>query len=354
MHGQNPIIKSRFALVAIFVLFVSVAPTGAQSIPERISDDQFWKLSTDMSEPDGTFRSDNLLSNEIFFQYVIPDLLKTAKSERAYLGVGPEQNFTYMAALKPKIAIIVDIRRGNLDLHLMYKAIFELSKDRADFVSMLFSKKRPEGLTAQSSAREIFTAFANVESSEALYKENLQTIDEHLKSKHKFALLDLDLRGIEYVYRNFYQFGPAINYNSSSGGFGGGMGRVSYADLMTATDEQGESRSYLANDANFRFLKDLESKNLVVPVVGDFGGLTAIRAIGRYLKENNGTVTAFYLSNVEEYLYQGRKWEAFCRSVSTLPLDSSSTFIRSESGFAGGFASSLAPILGDIKGCVAR
>src|SRR6185436_14109528 len=129
--------------------------------------------------------------------------------------------------LKPKIAIIVDIRRGNLDLHLMYKAIFELSKDRADFVAMLFSKKRPEGLTAQSTAREIFSAFANVESSEALYKENLQDIEEHLKSKHKFALLDLDVRGIEYVYRNFFQFGPGINYNSSSGGYGGGMGRVS-------------------------------------------------------------------------------------------------------------------------------
>src|SRR5262249_9863631 len=235
MHRQQSLVLRPYILAAIFVLFVAVGSTSGQSIPERIPDDQFWKLSTDMSEADGTFRSDNLLSNEIFFQYVIPDLLKTAKTERAYLGVGPEQNFTYIAALKPKIAIILDIRRGNLDLHLMYKAIFELSKDRADFVSMLFSKKRPEVLTAQSTAHEIFAAFANVESSEALYKDNLQTIEDYLKSKHKFALLDLDVRGIEYVYRNFFQFGPAINYNSSSGGFGGGMGRVTYADLMTAT-----------------------------------------------------------------------------------------------------------------------
>src|SRR5690348_2661086 len=143
MRREQFTMRTRCFLVVTFVLLAAVTPIAAQSIPDKIPDDQFWKLSTDMSEPDGTFRSDNLLSNEIFFQYVIPDLLKTAKTERAYLGVGPEQNFTYIAALKPKIAIIVDIRRGNLDLHLMYKAIFELSKDRADFVAMLFSKKRP-------------------------------------------------------------------------------------------------------------------------------------------------------------------------------------------------------------------
>src|SRR5262245_15570692 len=125
MHRQHAL-KCRYSLLLTFVLFVTASPIVAQ-IPDRIADDQFWKLSTDMSEPDGTFRSDNLLSNEVCFQYVIPDLLKTAKTERVYMGVGPEQNFTYIAALKPKIAVIVDIRRGNLDLHLMYKAIFELS-----------------------------------------------------------------------------------------------------------------------------------------------------------------------------------------------------------------------------------
>jgi hypothetical protein len=123
---------------------------------------------------------------------------------------------------------------------------------------------------------------------------------------------------------------------------------------MAATDQRGVQRSYLATEENYAFLRDLELKNLVVPVVGDFGGPTAIRAIAKYLKENNGMVSAFYLSNVEEYLYGQRKWEAFCRSVSTLPLDSSSTFVRSDSGFAGGFSLSLAPILSDIKACAGK
>src|SRR5678809_849042 len=96
-------------------------------------------------------RSDTLASNELVFARVVPDLIARTKPSGVYLGVGPEQNFTYIAAIRPKIAFIPDIRRGNLDLQLMYKALFELSADRADFVSRLFSRKRPAGLRPGSS-----------------------------------------------------------------------------------------------------------------------------------------------------------------------------------------------------------
>ena len=117
------------------------------TLPEKLTDAEFWKIISDFSEPNGYFRSDNLLSNEIWYQYVIPELTRIAKPSRLYLGVGPEQNFAYIVALTPKMVFIVDVRRGNLHLHLMYKALFELSKDRAEFVSRLFSKKRRKAVT---------------------------------------------------------------------------------------------------------------------------------------------------------------------------------------------------------------
>ena len=105
----------------------------------------------DFSEPNGYFRSDNLLSNEIWFQYGHSGPADSApRPGGVYLGVGPEQNFTYIAALKPKMVFITDIRRGNLHTHLMYKALFELSADRAEFVSRLFTKKRPDGAHRRS------------------------------------------------------------------------------------------------------------------------------------------------------------------------------------------------------------
>src|SRR4051812_10999410 len=102
-------------LVAAFLLAVSaIAAATAAPLPSRLTDQEFWGLLTDLSEPGGSFRSDNLLSNEIRLQYVIPDLLRTVPRGRAYIGVGPEQNFTYIAAVQPSVAFIVDIRRGNL------------------------------------------------------------------------------------------------------------------------------------------------------------------------------------------------------------------------------------------------
>jgi len=103
-------------------------------------------------------------------------------------------------------------------------------------------------------------------------------------------------------------------------------------------------------------LKKLQSNNLVVPVVGDFGGPKAIRAVGAYLKAHGATVSVFYLSNVEQYLYQDRKWTAFCKNVATLPLDASSTFIRSSSGGGFGlrgprFVSSLGAMADEVKNC---
>jgi hypothetical protein len=321
----------------------------ASPVPSQLTDQQFWSLSRDSSEDDGFFRSDNLLSNETTFQYVIPDLLKTAKQGRVYMGVGPEQNFTYIAALKPAMAVIVDIRHGNLDVHLMYKALFELAKDRAEFVSLLFSRKRPDGLTAQSSARQIFSAYLAADGSKELFDANMKAIEEQLTKKHGFPLTEGDLDGIRWALSNFYQFGPSINYNSSlstrvppeivgaTGGFGVGGGRggnnnVNYATLMMADNGNGQSLSYLASEENFQILKDLETRNMLVPVVGNFGGDKALRAVGKYLKSQDATISAFYLSNVEQYLVQDGIWDRFCANVGTLPLDDTSTFIRTGNG----------------------
>src|SRR5688572_24532942 len=196
-------------------------------------------------------------------QHVIPELVRTARPGRAYLGVGPEQNFTYIAAIKPAIAFIVDIRRGNLNLHLLYKALFELSEDRADFVSRLFSKKRPDGLDANSTATDIFKAFWDVETSETLYRANLAAVRVHLTTTHKLPLGADDLRGVEAVYHAFYWYGPIIQYSTSMGGGGGNF--PTYAQLMTATDAAGIPRGYLASEEQFGFVRELHRRNLIVP-----------------------------------------------------------------------------------------
>src|SRR5229473_4814537 len=94
-------------------------------------------------------------------------------------------------------------------------------------------------------------------------------------------------------------------------------------------------------------VKDLDQKNLIVTLVGDFAGPKAILSVGKYLKEHNATVTAFYVSNVEQFLYGSGTWTTFCRNVATLPLDPMSTFIRSTR--SGGFGRGAMTVLGSMK-----
>jgi hypothetical protein len=339
---------------ALAALWLTGTVVFTASLPARLPDQEFWRLVTESSEPDGFFRSDNLLSNELGFQYVVPELSKVTKPGRVYMGVGPEQNFTYIVATKPAMVFIVDVRRGNLELHMMYKALFELSADRAEFVSRLFARRRPDGLTARATAAELFAKFADVPSSRELYTENLRAIENVLVKKHGFALTPDDLKGVAYVYNAFFLYGPRIQYSSTSS-FGGSF-QPTYADLMSAADRRGVAHSYLETEQNYRFLRDLETHNLLVPIVGNFGGPKAIRAVARYLKEKDATVSAFYLSNVEQYLRQDGIWSNFCANVATLPLDDTSTFIRSvrragdgAPGF--GLASELEPVLSGIQSC---
>jgi hypothetical protein len=104
--------------------------SAADTLPNRIPDSSFWTLIEDVSEPGGTFESDNWVSNETGVQQVISRLTQLTKPGGVYIGVGPEQNFTYIAAIRPKIAFIIDIRRQNMLEHLIYKALFETSANR--------------------------------------------------------------------------------------------------------------------------------------------------------------------------------------------------------------------------------
>jgi hypothetical protein len=310
------------------------AQPRAQALPSRLTDQEFWKFINDISEPGGFFRSENLLSNETGYQMVIPALLSGARANRIYLGVGPEQNFTYIAALKPKMAIIFDIRRGNLLEHLLYKALFELSSNRAEFIEKLFSKTHVSGLDTNSSAEAIAAAYWDVYGDSAIYKKNRDAVREVLSKKHGFPLNENDWIDLFWVYDQFYYNGLPITYTSSSGGNPGRSNMPTYRTLMEANDGNGLNRGFLGTEANWRYLKDLHSKNLIVPVVGNFGGPKAIKAVGAWLKERGATVGAFYASNVEQYLFQDGLAYNYYNNVAELPIDSASVFIRS--GNSGG------------------
>jgi hypothetical protein len=320
-------INSRWLVRAPFILVVCVAivsgACGRRSrMPYALADRDFWGLIESLSEPAGTFTlSDNIVSNEPRFAEAVKWLSPVGG---AYIGVGPEQNFSYIAALSPEIAFIVDIRRENLDLHLLYKALFELSIDRADFISRLFSRPRPDGLDARVSVEALFDAYERVLPTSADYDRNLASVRQRLLSTRGLPLPEADVERIELTFRVFFTAGPDVDYY---GARAVDAVRPSYKALMTARDFTGEPQSFLASEERFQFVKALHTRNLIVPVVGDFGGPHTFRAIGDYVRQHHGLVRAVYASNVGVYLSTQQSL-AFCNNLEGLPSTPTSWFLE--------------------------
>ena len=314
--------RMKYIVPLVFLAFVGLWGSpfrSADTLPTRLSDEAYWKLITDLSEvPTSNYPFDVFTGNEPGYQEMLPELTKTVAAGGTYLGVGPEQNYTYIAAVRPKIAFLIDIRRDQMLEHLMYKVLFEKSSDRSDFVGRLFSRPRPASLTANSSVEEIFRAYGRVAYDTALFNVQNEDMLRSLKTTHKFTLTENDEKRLRFILLTFAQEGVS-QFRSSQESPG-------YTRIMTSTDGSGRNWSFLASNENYDRVRDMFDRNLIVPLVGDFCGPKTVRMTGQYLRDHNAIVNAFYISNVEDYIQAS--WGSFLVNINSLPVDASSTFIR--------------------------
>jgi hypothetical protein len=277
-----------------------------------------------MSEPGGYFDTDNLISNESSYLHVIGGMDLHELQGGAYLGVGPETNFSYIAHQRPEMAFVLDIRRDNLWLHLYYKALFVLAPDRAQFLALHIGRKPlvhpPDSLEALMAAIEAQPRDA---------REEARVIRTVLETVATFGVpLDDEARQvIEEIHRQFAGEGFALRFNSHNRS--PRPYYPTYRQLILGRDLDGEYAHYLARPEDYAFLREMQRQDRIVPVVGDFAGPRALRAIGVYLKEHGHILRVFYTSNVEYYLASDGRFAAFMENVRQLPIDSSSVFIRS-------------------------
>ena len=328
MRGTRPV---RVALAACLTLALAGRPAARQD--DGLSDQAFAALVQSISEKDGHFLTDNFTSNERRYQEVLTPLMERVQPGGVYVGVGPEQNFTFINVLRPSLSFILDIRRQNLVEHLFYKMAFERSPTRADFLAYLFSRERPPGLDATTDVTTLFRAYLNAPRAVSVLSAHQQSAIVELRARFGPMFTKDDEGVLKYISQAFFEAGPLLTYVGDIRAPKVGTGVIdrfwpTLATVMTATDAEGRQRSYLATESNYQYIRRVQKRNLIVPVVGNFGGPKALRAIGEYVASQDRTVTAFYLSNVEQYLFQGGPWKKFYENVATLPLDDTSTFIR--------------------------
>jgi hypothetical protein len=284
-------------------------------------------LSAELSEPAGYFDTDNLISNETAYLQVADQLAEVVPPGGVYVGVGPEQNFSYIARVRPRYAFILDIRRGNLLQHLLMASMLERADDPYQYLCRLFSRACPATTPAGATGgaeRALEAALASPATEEA-FADDLQAADDHIERDLRFTLSDDDRRDLRKIARAFFEEEADIRFRTF--GRPGGY-HPTYRTLLLARSPSGRYGNFLDSAEDYRFVRDLSRGRRLVPVVGDFAGPHALRAIGAWVRAQGLTVSAFYTSNVEFYLTRNDAFARFAANVATLPATPESVLIR--------------------------
>ncbi len=294
-----------------------------------------------LSEPGGDFGGDNLISNEQSYLRVMPALARGKVSGGAYVGVGPDQNFSYIGQIKPEVAYIIDIRRDNLLLHLLFKAIFAEAPTRVGYLCLLTGRNAPPDAASWVDA-SIEKIIAHVDGAPLLPDAEEKATQRRLEAAIKafgVPLSATDLATIAKSRAEFVQEGLSLVFLVR-----GQPPRSYYPSLRTLLKENdgaGHQLSFLASETAFQTVRSLQARDLIVPVVGDVSGPRAMRAIAADMKARNLRLSSLYISNIEYYLFREKTFAAYAENLRQLPRAERSWVIRSV--FPSGGSRTLAP-----------
>jgi hypothetical protein len=316
----------RLALLALASLGALCPREAREPEPSpNATEREMARLSAELSEPPGYFDTDNLISNETSYLQVADRLADAVPAGDVYVGVGPEQNFSYIARLRPRYAFILDIRRQNMLQHLLFAALFARADDPYQYLCLLFSRSCPSATPRgawQGAERTLQTL---APPSEAAFAANLRAVFRHVEGRLGFVLEERDRGDIQRIYRAFFEEQGEVRFRS----FGRrGSYHPTYQTLLSVRSPSGRFGSFLDSPEDYRFVRDLSRHGRLLPVVGSFGGPQALRAIGRWMRARGLTVSAFYTSNVEFYLMRDEAFDRFVGNLRELPSGPDSLLIR--------------------------
>ena len=312
------------------VLAVSVSAAVAVWAVQRRSPQpapaDFAQLVERFSEPGGFFDTDNLISNERSYLHVFPALERSGVTGGVYIGVGPDQNFSYIARIRPTAAFIIDIRRDNLLLHLLFKALFAESRNRVEYLCLLTGRPFPQDAEAWDDAG-IDRLADYIDSTEPRVSAALGAILRETIRGFGVPLSAEEFRTMERFHSEFVRGGLSLQFKT----FGRAIQSYNptFRELLLETDRAGRQRSYLASEQDFQFVRALQLRGRVIPVVGDLAGDHALAAIGEWMEERGERLSAFYVSNVEDYLFRDRRFPLYIENLQGLPHSERSVVIRS-------------------------
>jgi hypothetical protein len=281
-------------------------------------DDRFDTLVHALSAPATGPVADNFMSNEDSYPRVTDELARRVRPGGVYLGVGPDQNFTFLAHTRPALAFVLDYRRRNLLVHLLHKALFSLSTSRADYLRR-FLARDPGPLPADPTAAQLVEAFRQV----AVDHGRLATaIAEAARFLRPLGLVK-EQESAELARIQTRLAGPGMNCR-----FLAMPMYPTLAHFLTTTDRQGNPSHFLARESHYRAVRELQLGDRVLPLVGDFRSPDSLPPLGAWLRRHRLRLSLLYVSDVEFFLVRGGGFPAYLDNLAQLPRREDALVVR--------------------------
>ncbi len=276
------------------------------------------------SEPGGYFDTDNVISNETAYLRVA-DRLATLAPGGGYIGVGPDQNFSYIARTRPLWAFVVDIRRDNMLQHLLLGALLERAETPRDFLCLLLSRDCLPTREVPEGVARVLRSLGSAAPRADVMAQTLAEAELHIE-KLGVELTETDREHLASILASFYRDQLALRFNTH--GRAPMWYHPTFETLLLARSPSGRFGSYLDSADDYSFIRELARGGRLVPLVGDFAGNHALRKVARFFEERDVKVAALYVSNVEFYLFRAGRFDEFVENVRSLPVRSDAVMIR--------------------------
>ena len=252
----------------------------------------------------GPAGADNFVTNEDSFGRICGRIGREVPTG-VYLGVGPDQNLSYVAHARPSRAFVVDFRRKNMLVHLLHKALFTLADDRVGYLSRLMARR------IDPSADDPIAA---AEAAEFEPSRLGKAVDEVRSALDPLGLLNAaDWPTLATIQARLA--GPGLSARFLALPMYPTVGQ-----LIRKPDADGRPAHYLATEPLYRVVRDIQRLDRIMPIVGDYGAPGGLDRLAGWLKERGEHVSLVYISDVEDFLLRGGRFGPYVDNLNSLPI----------------------------------
>ncbi len=268
--------------------------------------------------PTGPVSADNLMTNEDSIASVL-DRVSQLPGGTAYLGVGPDQNFSLIAAARPSVALILDYRTKNQHLHLLHKSLIEQSANRSAYLSRLWARSPVIDAAARGDAARLVAAYAAAPLKPDMLEESREAV--------RRSLLDMgfrsetDLAEIARIQARLAGPGPDARF----------LALRMYPPIgrfIAMKTRSGRPGHWLADDSLYMAMRQLQQADALLPVVADWAGSRAMPKTAAYLSKKRSKVGCVYVSDVEFFLFRAGSFDRYVANLVRLPIADEAVIVR--------------------------